>query len=111
LTYNLPVLFQIKTEQFDVWIAFLCHHIQELRSFEDSPFLSQPYMYSESEYVQWCCIEGGVLEIPFNITVQTRGLMEVDDEKIATESLLSSHTVNHSRTLRCTDEVHCQSRA
>ena len=46
-----------------------------------------------------------MVEIPFNITVQTRGLLEADDVKLASESLLSSHAVNHSRTLRCTDEV------
>ena len=39
------------------------------------------------------------------MTVQTRGLLEADSENVASESLLHSHAVNHSRTLRCTDEV------
>lgn len=28
------------TEQFDVWITFLCHHIHELETFKNSPFTS-----------------------------------------------------------------------
>jgi len=57
------------------------------------------------------CVAGGVLEIPFNVTVQTRGLLEADDEKLASESSLGSHSqlVNHSRTLRCSDEVQIHS--
>ena len=49
------------------------------------------------------------MEIPFNITVQTRGLLEADDTKLTSKSLLSSHAVNHSRTLHCTHEVHFHS--
>jgi len=46
-----------------------------------------------------------VFEIPFNMTVQTRGLLEVDDEKLSSQSLLTKHSANHSRMLHCTDEV------
>jgi len=47
-----------------------------------------------------------VLELPFNMTVQTRGLLEADTDTIASLSArYSQQPVNHSRTLRCTDEV------
>jgi len=52
-----------------------------------------------------CTVGGSVLEIPFNMTVQTRGLLEADSEMLASESMLHSSAVNHSRTLRCADEV------
>lgn len=45
------------------------------------------------------------MEIPFNMTVQTRGLLEADDVSVVSQSMLSSYAVNHSRTLRCTDQV------
>jgi len=45
--------------------------------------------------------------MPFNMTVQTRGLLEADRDTLlsSSESLLHSSAVNHSRTLRCADEV------
>ena len=46
-----------------------------------------------------------MVEIPFNMTVQTRGLLEADDVTLVSQSLLNSYAVNHSRTLRCSDEV------
>jgi len=39
------------------------------------------------------------------MTVQTRGLMEVADEKLSSKSLLVKHSANHSRMLHCTDKV------
>jgi len=54
--------------------------------------------------------EGGVLAMPFNMTVETRGLLEVDNDNFASNSLLSQQLVNHSRTLHCTREVRSHSR-
>ena len=48
-----------------------------------------------------CVSEGGVIEMPFNMTVQTCGLLETESKKPLSASL----SANHSRMLRCTEEV------
>ena len=45
--------------------------------------------------------EGGVIEMPFDMTVQTRGLLETERHSVNHNRNLA----NHSRMLRCTEEV------
>ena len=44
-----------KTEQFDVWIALLCHHIQKLEPFKNSPFLANPVYISAFTFKLFFC--------------------------------------------------------
>ena len=59
-----------------------------------------------------CVSEGGVIEMPFSMTVQTHGLQETESKKPLSWSLLARHSSSHSRNLanyhrmlRCTEEV------
>jgi len=36
------VYFGLRTEHFDMWNAFLCRHLQELQTYNYSPFLACP---------------------------------------------------------------------
>ena len=48
-----PVFLQKSTEHFDTWKAFLCHHTQELKTYKNIQFYSQPCMWLVLYLILW----------------------------------------------------------